>query len=197
MQVLTKKKTVRKCELCGKEFIVYLSQIKQGRGRFCSKRCALAELHSKKYLDQVRLDWTGRKHSKKAKENMRRAALKRGNGRCNKGYRHSEEAKIKMSICRMGARNPNWKGGVTPESNLLRKGLRYRKWRDNVYKRDNYTCQVCGIKSGCGRAVVLCADHIKPWAIYPKLRFDIDNGKTLCVPCHRQTVTFGYSNIYR
>lgn len=33
--------------------------------------------------------------------------------------------------------------------------------------------------------VVLQADHIKPFA------FAIDNGRTLCVACHKTTDTFG------
>jgi 5-methylcytosine-specific restriction endonuclease McrA len=38
---------------------------------------------------------------------------------------------------------------------------------------------------------VLQADHIKPFAHHPELRFDVNNGRTLCVPCHRKTDTYG------
>lgn len=62
----------------------------------------------------------------------------------------------------------------------------YRDWRQTVFTRDNFTCQFCGSVGG-----ELNADHIKPWAIYTDLRYDVDNGRTLCVPCHRITDTYG------
>jgi len=53
-------------------------------------------------------------------------------------------------------------------------------WRTAVYERDRYTCQRCGAKGG-----QLNAHHIVPWCLSPAQRFDIDNGITLCVKCHR------------
>ena len=59
-------------------------------------------------------------------------------------------------------------------------------WRKAVFARDEYACVNCG-----ARGVRLNADHIKPFATYAGLRFDISNGRTLCVPCHRRTPTYG------
>lgn len=113
----------------------------------------------------------------------------RGNkiSRALKGRKFSAQSKRKMSEAQRrrnqkGNKNPNWKGGVTPLNRLLRKGWRYQQWRSKVFERDNWICQTCG-RRGCR----LEAHHIKSWAKYPELRFDIDNGVTLCCDCHKLT----------
>lgn len=60
-------------------------------------------------------------------------------------------------------------------------------WRKAVFERDNYTCVECGLRSGNGKSVILNADHIKPFAFFPQSRFDINNGRTLCIDCHNKT----------
>lgn len=67
--------------------------------------------------------------------------------------------------------------------------LEYKLWRKAVFKRDNYTCIWCGIK-GSEPKGFLNADHIKPFSLYPELRFELSNGRTLCVPCHKKTDTY-------
>jgi hypothetical protein len=56
------------------------------------------------------------------------------------------------------------------------------EWRKAIFARDNFTCQICKV-----RGTYLEADHIKPFAYFPSLRYDIDNGRTLCRPCHDKT----------
>jgi 5-methylcytosine-specific restriction endonuclease McrA len=85
-------------------------------------------------------------------------------------------------VCRpaiSGKAHYNWKGGICSEAYLLRRSVRYRNWRKSVFERDDYTCQICE-----KRGVYLEADHIKPFAYYPELRFSLDNGRTLCKSCH-------------
>jgi hypothetical protein len=69
----------------------------------------------------------------------------------------------------------------------LTNSYNYRKWRSGVFTRDNWTCQTCGIRSMDGTQVYLEAHHIMGWAKYPKSRFNIDNGITLCKECHKLT----------
>jgi hypothetical protein len=91
-----------------------------------------------------------------------------------------------------GARNPNWKGGIAEQNQQFRKTPEYKQWRITVFERDNYTCQECKTRGGN-----LNADHIMPFADYPKLRLDIDNGRTLCVTCHRLTPSWGMNQYVR
>ena len=81
--------------------------------------------------------------------------------------------------------------GVKPRTYLVRHRTKHgcaedREWRTAVFIRDGFTCQICS-KVG-GR---LQADHIKPFSQFPWLRHELSNGRTLCVPCHQKTETYG------
>lgn len=127
----------------------------------------------------------------------------------HKGSKWTQEQKNKLAEIRKGIKNPmsnpsvvkkvlkskkktyDERGRKTPIALRIRTSKRYREWRRSVFKRDDYTCQDCGDKSCKGNRIVLNADHIKPFSQYPKLRFDINNGRTLCVDCHKKTPTYG------
>lgn len=118
--------------------------------------------------------------------------FKKGYKPWNKGGKMSLEQRQKLKIAWVkrkmnGQGQPNWRGGLTSISKKIRNSDEYAQWRLAVFERDNYTCQDCG-KIG-GRLV---ADHIKSFANFPELRFDINNGRTLCEDCHYLTDNFGY-----
>lgn len=102
----------------------------------------------------------------------------------HRGKTHTLAQRIKMrGIMRLRARrgpaHPWWRGGTTQD----RCSSAYRAWRFDVLDRDNHTCQHCGYTGGIkGRP--LHAHHIKEWATHPALRLVVDNGLTLCSPCH-------------
>jgi len=76
-----------------------------------------------------------------------------------------------------------WKGDTYIDPIIRRYNQRQlRKWSKQVQLRDNYTCQDCG-KTG----VYLHAHHIVKIqeCIDSKIEFDISNGITLCVKCHK------------
>lgn len=56
----------------------------------------------------------------------------------------------------------------------------YKDWRLSVYKRDGFRCQMPGCKS----KRQIQAHHIRKWSTASALRYDIDNGITLCRQCH-------------
>lgn len=86
-----------------------------------------------------------------------------------------------------GEKNHNWSGGTyRNERHTLMGRVEYLEWRRAVYKRDDYTCQICKIK---GKR--LNADHIIPYIADKSKVLDINNGRTLCVECHRKTDTYG------
>lgn len=68
----------------------------------------------------------------------------------------------------------------------------YIKWRKAVYKRDNYTCQCCGDNKGGN----LNAHHLENFADNLDLRFDVDNGITLCKKHHDSCFPNSFHNIY-
>lgn len=157
----TKKKEV-KCSQCNKLYMIDNFRLNLYKKHFCSKICKNNDIDSKELY----------------KKNP-------------KPYTKSSTTKEK---------NSNWKGGITPVYSQIRKCLEYNNWRLKVYTRDLFTCKNCG-KSG----IRLNADHIKPFAVILnennikniedaincKELWDINNGKTLCVPCHKLTPTFG------
>jgi len=112
------------------------------------------------------------------------------------GHRNSKESIEKQILQITGPLHWNWKGGITPINKKIRNSLEYKLWRESVFKRDNYTCVWCGKKSSIGIKCFLHADHIKPFCDFPALRFAIDNGRTLCLDCHKTTNTYkGRSNV--
>lgn len=93
--------------------------------------------------------------------------------------------RLKRSIATKGSKAHAWKGGITPINRAIRGSLQYRIWRKEVFTRDKYTCVLCGKIGGN-----IHADHIKQFAYHPELRFEISNGRTLCVACHKNTATY-------
>ncbi len=158
------------CKKCSKEFNV---QPYRKDAKFCSIAC------SRKGADR------SKGYKKWSEESRKKVSLQR------KGMKHSIETRLKMS--KIHKNKPTWnsKGGVTPINESIRKSVQYKLWREAVFKRDNWICVWCGLRSKVGQKVTLNADHIKPFALFPELRFAIDNGRTLCEPCHRTTDTYG------
>lgn len=80
-----------------------------------------------------------------------------------------------------GYKNPKWKGGFNGVQSL-RWCPEYRTWRNQIFKRDNYTCQVCEEKGM--RFNPLHVHHVIPFSESIEFRFEQENGVTVCKRCH-------------
>lgn len=173
---------MKECIKCGGEFYCEKSLI--GKREYCSHKCYWQDRKDKKMWPPSRkgAKFTEEQRARRSKIMSKITKEQFANGReSNRYWLGKERPEIR------GEKHPNWKGGhVKHPDKRIRKSNEYKEWRMAVYKRDNYTCQVCG-KVG----VELVADHIKPFSVFPELRFDVNNGRTLCVNCHKKTLTYG------
>lgn len=85
----------------------------------------------------------------------------------------------------------HWNGGTASDRDYIKHTIAYKKWVHEVFERDDYTCQCCGL-----RGVQLEAHHIYNFADYPDLRMELSNGITLCHNCHSITVPGSFHSIY-
>jgi len=104
----------------------------------------------------------------------------------NKGkkgrLKHTEEWKQQRSKAMSGENHPMWKGGLAFRKPNEKKHLssKYMGWVGSVKSRDGWKCKIAN--SDCnGR---LEAHHILNWTDYPELRYEINNGITLCQAHH-------------
>lgn len=124
--------------------------------------------------------WVGKKMSKETKEKMSKSH--KGKNTWSKGRSLPIEHRKKLSESAKKYWGIRIDKDKQKEYERIRHSLEMRLWREAVFKRDNYTCVWCGDNKGGN----LNADHIQEFAYHPELRFAIDNGRTLCVSCHKK-----------
>lgn len=94
---------------------------------------------------------------------------------------------------RYGEKNNKYNPNLTVEDRIKRRiqvGESVNKWRNDVFQRDNFTCQCCKT-----RGVFLQAHHLDGYNWCKEKRFDIANGVTLCKSCHTDFhKEYGYGN---
>jgi len=114
--------------------------------------------------------WTTKTHLGKKLGFVPKCAFKKGSIPWNKGL-----AWLEMR----GNKSPHWKGGVSRDIHSTAEH-KYKNWRLSVFKRDGFKCRIAN--SDCKNYVQ--AHHILRWADYPELRYQINNGITLCLAHH-------------
>ncbi len=114
-------------------------------------------------------------------EKLRRHSEKmKGPSNAMRGKKHTQETKIAVSATKQGVPVVEWSGFLTSANARDRASIEFANWRKAVFKRDKYTCAMCGKIGGN-----LHPHHIKTWSKHPNVRYDTNNGITLCGhPCH-------------
>lgn len=148
--------------------------------------------------EKIRQANLGKKMSEETKQKISLAKKGKPTWWTNAGVSHPMKG-------RKGSKHPAWRGGTTPAYSQIRHCPEYVSWREAIFLKDNYTCVFCGKRGGR-----LNADHypISFSAILNKLIVEqglenlfekalkyemfwlLDNGRTLCVPCHKNTDTY-------
>lgn len=183
----------RKCIRCNKEFKIFKSRTK----KYCSYKCFY--LNGGRWKNKTiikdkfcltcgkKLGWSARYQPQRNIKYCRKCFTKsvNFNQKASKGWFKKGQLVWNKGLkgFMAGEKNSNWKGGISKINRSERKNamqtIEYKLWRKSVFERDHYTCIKCLSKGK------IQADHIKPWAIYPELRYAIDNGQTLCENCHK------------
>jgi hypothetical protein len=145
-----KNGTYKKCTVCEAEY--YAKAYRAEASKYCSIECWKRRRHLNKcdHCDKPITSWYAKKY-------------------CSRQCSHA---------AMVGPKSAQWKGGVSLDRDRVRYGTELKKWRKEVFARDNYTCQDCGAKNH------LHAHHIIEWAKDESKRFEVSNGKTLCIDCH-------------
>lgn len=183
------------CLTCGKEIITY--KCKKRYKKFCSLKCRNIDYAKRR---GVQCGFFGKKHTEAVKIKLKNIAFLQGKkppsrtgaipwnkgkeclyARGDNNVMRRPEMRAYMSNVQKGCRGNNWKGGVSPLNKRLRNGFLFKQWREEVFKRDKFTCRECGIMGG-----VLHPHHILGFSDFPTLRYNIDNGITLCASCHQK-----------
>lgn len=131
---------------------------------------------SEQHRENLRKSNLGKKPSIQCVEALKKAMT---------GKKLPEDRLVKMREYCKGEKCYLWKGGVTPINLKIRQSGEYKFWRRQVFERDRFTCQWCG-----AHKTKIHADHIRPFSLFPTLRFEVSNGRTLCVPCHKKTESY-------
>jgi len=180
-----------KCQFCGKEIYLPRYRIEKSTTKqfFCNAKC----------LGCYKNKFCIRGHGRPSV--IKRCAV------CGKEFRArynqlvAGKGKVCSKECSKISISKTLKGRRNPEHSKFMIGKKYRyikdrskvktyldrredalhkEWRILVYKRDGYKCRICSSGSR------IEAHHILRWAEYPELRYQVNNGITLCHDHHPQ-----------
>jgi hypothetical protein len=108
------------------------------------------------------------------------------------GRKHTEETKSKISELQKGKKQKPETIEKRRQKHLGKRrkqtrhaSRKYQEWRNLVKEKDKWKCKHCE----CEDKKILHAHHIQSWKSNESLRFDVNNGMTLCKYCHAKEET--------
>jgi len=202
------------CKTCGKEF----SARPCDNRKFCSEECSRASWKDSRnnsvlvncvICNKEYYAWPSRLKEGKDKccsKTCRVELMKTTSYLVTNNPSKTDEGKARLRLQNKGEKSWNWKGGITDLRTQIYRSDIFRNWRKEVFERDNWTCQECGIVGGS-----LQAHHIKSFsdiikdnqiktledALKCEELGDISNGICLCIECHKLTDTYGWKNQWK
>jgi 5-methylcytosine-specific restriction endonuclease McrA/predicted nucleic acid-binding Zn ribbon protein len=154
----------KNCLICGVEF-----KAPMRKQKFCSYACAGFN-RSRTQRGENHPCWRGGKD----KRTCRACGAPFEATPANPQKFCSKPCADKSGYRRSGPDHPHYK----PDSRRRNRRGKHGAWARAVISRDGGKCRKCGATEG------LHAHHIKPFAEFPELRWELDNGLTVCGPCH-------------
>jgi hypothetical protein len=108
--------------------------------------------------------------TKEYKDKVRKIAKEKGYGKWMAGKKMLPQVRKALITALVGMNHWNFNGRDS------------RYWRKQALFRDDFTCQVCGLKD----PEIMEVDHLKSKSLYPELKYDLDNLVSICPNCHRR-----------
>lgn len=172
------------CEQCGKAFHVIPARV--ATARFCSLVCR-GDWRKVHFRGENNPKWQGGSREKVCAHCGVTFTMKPTDtyGSWKRRKFCSKPCADKGGFRYSGEGHPGWK----PSSRRKSERGKHGAWARAVISRDRATCQHCG-----ATGVELHAHHVKPFAEYPALRWEVSNGITLCHRCHWDVHTASAAN---
>lgn len=162
------------CVICKKEFQVKPARI--GTAKCCSNKCR--GIHRSQMWSGVNWPLYQSGPRKLTCQRCQKEFVQRG----TEAYSEFLKRKFCSMECAKygqkrlyGEEHPLFK----PDSRRKSRRGKHGAWARAIISRDGAKCQQCGANN-----VELHAHHIKSFAQYPELRWELENGTTLCSKCH-------------
>ncbi len=185
----SEKRVVRVCPICEEEKSVLFTDVNKRKSTLC-KSCSRKISNFLEVVDKKfgRLLVVSMAFSKNGKQHV--------NCRCDCGKTVIVGiAELKTNSTRScgclltdlfsvwrGPLHPNYDHSITEEQRALsvkkRRNAEARRWHKEVLERDENACTICDAVDG------LVAHHLNGFKDNESLRYDVDNGVTLCWSCH-------------